>query len=256
MLFYFAGSDSAIFRDILFKAKAESILMSFFQHQGDKNDLNLEAFPNIFLDSGGFTARKRGIDISVKDYGEFILKHPEFTTYANLDVRDTKITLANQAELEAMSLHPIPVYHMDEWLEGKTELLQDYIKKYSHIAVGGTAEVQASKRLVEHFLDYIFSFTKDKVKVHGFGMTGLWLLKRYPFFSVDSTSWLSGGKYGRITKESGILNNAVQQHDNEKYPLNRVLSYQEMCKENIKTYMRVQKDITELWKNRGIDWSK
>jgi hypothetical protein len=32
-----------------------------------------------------------------------------------------------------------------------------------------------------------------KVKVHGFGLTNIQLLFRYPWYSVDSTSWLQNG---------------------------------------------------------------
>jgi hypothetical protein len=36
------------------------------------------------------------------------------------------------------------------------------------------------------------------LKVHGFGLTVLSLMKRYPWFSVDSTSWVLTGRFGAI----------------------------------------------------------
>jgi hypothetical protein len=37
-----------------------------------------------------------------------------------------------------------------------------------------------------------------KIKVHGFGLTSLPLMLRYPWYSVDSTSWVITGRLGSI----------------------------------------------------------
>jgi len=45
--------------------------------------------------------------------------------------------------------------------------------------------------------DEFFKITEDnKIKVHGFAMTKLDLMKAYPFYSVDSHSWKTGSMYG------------------------------------------------------------
>jgi hypothetical protein len=37
-----------------------------------------------------------------------------------------------------------------------------------------------------------------KIKFHGFAVTSLPLISKYPWYSVDSTSWVTFGKYGQI----------------------------------------------------------
>lgn len=256
MIIYFAGADGEQFRTVLYENGVKNILMSYYAAR-DKTDFQgLDRFETIFLDSGGFTARSQGIDIDVKKYGEFILRNEKtFTVHANLDLMETERTLENQKTLEDMGCHPLPVFHYDEWLHGKGYLLDEYIKNHKYIALGGVAGAATSQKMLQGYLNFCFDKTRDKIKVHGFGMTSMWVLKEYPFYSVDSTAWISGGKFGRITKKTGILQDSIKAHNNKKYPLSRVLSYQEMFVDNIATYLQLQKDITDLWKFRGIDWS-
>jgi hypothetical protein len=256
MKIFFAGADGLMFRDILYTNGVRNILMSYYAARDKADFSDVDKFESIFLDSGGFTARSRGIDIDVVKYGEFIKRNPRFKIYANLDLMETEKTLTNQKTLEDMNLKPIPVFHYDEWRNGKGYLLDEYIKKSPYIALGGIAGSAVSKKILEAYLDFCFYKIPRTTKVHGFGITSMWALQRYPFYSVDSTAWLSGGKFGRITKKTGLLNTSIQANNNDKYPLNRVLTYQEMFVNNIATYLQLQKDITELWKNRGIDWTK
>jgi hypothetical protein len=60
-----------------------------------------------------------------------------------------------------------------------------------------------STDVLRGWLDQLFStfLCKDGwpiVKVHGFGLTTLKLLLRYPWYSVDSTSWVMESRNGRI----------------------------------------------------------
>lgn len=66
--------------------------------------------------------------------------------------------------------------------------LEEYCKKYGYVGANRSAKNLAPKvyQLVKHY----------KRRIHGFAWTELPLLRRYPFFSVDSTSWLSGVRYG------------------------------------------------------------
>jgi hypothetical protein len=52
-------------------------------------------------------------------------------------------------------------------------------------------------------LDEVYDFICDeegrpKIKTHGFGVTSLHLMMRYPWYSCDSTSWRQYGIYGGI----------------------------------------------------------
>ena len=72
------------------------------------------------------------------------------------------------------------------------------------MALGGMAGGTISVNAMTNKLDTIFSdyvCDKDgmpKIKIHGFGITSLPLLLRYPWYSVDSTSWVLTGRFGAI----------------------------------------------------------
>ena len=153
---------------------------------------------SLFLDSGAFSAFTKGVEISIQDYIDFIKENKKYIdVYANLDViGDAEATLKNQRIMEKQGLSPIPCFHYGEpW-----KYLDLYLSEYDYIAIGGMARV--SKRGL-HFLDLCFDKICDKegtptIKVHGFAITSLKLMLRYPWYSVDSTSWVLTGRMGDI----------------------------------------------------------
>lgn len=52
---------------------------------------------------------------------------------------------------------------------------------------------------------------KYKIRIHGWAMTNLDAIRKLPFFSVDSTSWLSGGKFGTTFVYQGM--GRMRMHD-------------------------------------------
>lgn len=134
-------------------------------------------------------------------YAQFIEAHlPLLTVYANLDIiNNAEATWQNQLWFEARGLKPLPVWHF-----GTDEsYLKRYIKKgYEYIAIGGMIP-NASSVLIGP-LDRLWStvLTDSKgmpvIKVHGFAMTAFSLMRRYPWYSVDSSSWIKVASYGRV----------------------------------------------------------
>jgi hypothetical protein len=88
------------------------------------------------------------------------------------------------------------VYHFGEdfkWAER-------YVNEYEYIGVGGIARgipVVSLRNLFDKVFDYIEK-KNFGTKVHGFGVTGFQFLERFPFYSVDSTTWLKQAGFGRI----------------------------------------------------------
>lgn len=122
------------------------------------------------------------------------------TVYANLDIiNNAELTFENQQFLEGQGLHPMPVWHLgsdEKWLVR-------YLKAgYKYIALGGMLPDRPS--VVIPGLDRIWqSHLTDKdgyplVKVHGFGVTAVQLMVRYPWHSVDSASWIKRAGYGIV----------------------------------------------------------
>lgn len=154
----------------------------------------------LFLDSGAFSAWNQGVEINVKDYIKFIKEHKEMlSVYAVLDViGDAEGTWKNQKIMEKAGLNPLPCFHFGEpW-----KYLERYINEYDYLAIGGLAR-RGNKPETTAFLDRAFDMICDeeglpKIKIHGFAVTGMKLMKRYPWFSVDSTTWLLTSRMGNI----------------------------------------------------------
>jgi hypothetical protein len=157
----------------------------------------------IFLDSGAFSMFTQGIKVDLKKYAQYIIDNADVIHVAsNLDeigAGKEQESYANQKALERMGAKIQPVHHArddDYWLE-------KYIGEgYDYIFLGGM--VPESAPYLRRWLDRIFDryLTNPdgtaKIKVHGFGLTAIELMRRYPWYSVDSTSWVLAGRYGFV----------------------------------------------------------
>lgn len=155
----------------------------------------------LFLDSGAFSAWSQNKEIDIEDYISFIKENQSvIDVYANLDViGDAEKTLENQIIMEQAGLSPLPIFHYGEDIQ----YLVDYLEKdYPYLALGGMVPVSTPdliKWLDRLFADYLTDSDGMPIcKVHGFGLTSFKLMLRYPWYSVDSTSWVVAGRMGSI----------------------------------------------------------
>lgn len=136
-------------------------------------------------------------------YAAFIKKYSHgVDLYANVDViTKPELTWRNQRYLEkAHGLSPVPVVHY------RTDLswLQKYMDRGDPIIALGGLVGSTSQDACVGWIDRCFDLVCDspdrlpRVKIHGFGVTSYPLLFRYPWYSVDSSSWTKVGAYGGI----------------------------------------------------------
>lgn len=175
-----------------------------------------------FLDSGAFTLQTRAKVYAkehrcgpwdfydtpehwqyVDDYAGFIKKYRiAIDLFANVDViPNPELTWRNQKYLEEKhGLTPVPVVHY------RTDLkwLRKYLDAgYEMIGLGGLVG-STSQSECRAWIDSCFVLTCDqpsrlpRVKLHGFGVTNYDLLIRYPWWSVDSTTWTMVASFGGI----------------------------------------------------------
>lgn len=149
---------------------------------------------DLFLDSGAFSAMTMGEHISLKKYARFLLTYKNyFTTYANLDViRDAEKTRDHQIRLEKeYGLAPLPIFHVnEEW-----RYLDSYLERYRYIGLGVAGSPHQS------YLPWLvkcFQIAGKRAVFHGFGITTWEVLQAFPWYSVDSSSWGAGVRYGRV----------------------------------------------------------
>lgn len=155
----------------------------------------------IFLDSGAYSAWTQNVKIDIKDYIEFIKKYQDhLEVYANLDViKNPEATYKNQLTMERAGLNPLPVFHYGSDIEW----LKRYLRRgHDYIALGVAGNNTTDK--LSPWLDDLFSnYLTDKdgmpvIKVHGFAVTNFNIMWRYPWYSVDSTSWIITGRNGGV----------------------------------------------------------
>lgn len=268
MILYFAGGESMNL--VLKEAGAESVLFSTLgQHkkldylENGKNELL--SFKNLFADSGAYTAWTKGDPIDIDDYINW-LKHNEkhLTIYAPLDViGDWKETKKNHEYMQKNGVNPVPVFHSSN-PRAPYSRLEEICEEFDYIALGGVAGAGIKKEVLLNHFDCCFKIIGKhwkngrKIKVHGFGVTTPRLMARYPFYSVDSTTWLNGGRFGQMftwdvykykiiaasSKEMAILNNVELLTD-----------YKARLRYTVKEFIKMQDHYTALWTKRGIVWN-
>jgi hypothetical protein len=166
------------------------------------------------LDSGAFSAYWLDKEIDIDDYCDFIIKHKHLVAnYINLDVipgkpgtlrttddvkESSRRSFENFQYMKSRGLSPLPVFHQGEpfhWLERYLEDGEPYIC----ISTNKELSTESNRK----WLDIVFTMICDEqgnpsVKTHGLGITIWELMTRYPWESVDSTSWSLIPGYGRI----------------------------------------------------------
>ena len=168
----------------------------------------------IMLDSGAFSAWNKGVSIDLDAYIQFIKDSAEWIDfYVNLDVipgefgripslveveESAQKSWDNFLYMQEFSLNPIPVYHMGEdskWLKR----MLDHGCEYIGIS---PANDRSTKEKI-FWLDRVFEMLVDSkrapiVKTHAFGVTNVSIMRRYPWYSVDSSAWSKTAGLGSV----------------------------------------------------------
>lgn len=159
----------------------------------------------FFIDSGAFSAMTQGIKIDIKKYASFIRYYESMLSIAsNLDdtSRNEALSYSNQKTLEDLGCKVQPVFHCredDKWLKKYLD------EGYDYIFIGGM--VPETTKWLHGWLDHIWHHYLTnpdgtaRIKVHGFGLTSLPLMFKYPWYSVDSTTWRAQAAFGGVFLE-------------------------------------------------------
>ncbi|WAX22411.1 queuine tRNA-ribosyltransferase [Pseudomonas phage MiCath] len=161
---------------------------------------------SIFLDSGAFSAYTLGIELSVAEYVDYIQRNMDILRVEDgvvmasvLDgIGDPLQTYRNQLEMEMRGFKPLPCFHAGE----DERYLEWYVANYEYITLGGM--VGSSTKQLMIWLDRVWDrylvdgAGRAKIKVHGFGITSIPIMERYPWYSCDSSSWIQSASFGSI----------------------------------------------------------
>ncbi len=162
----------------------------------------------VFLDSGAFSAFTLGKEIDLNAYCDYIKANADIIEFASVldGIGDPLKTYQNQVLMEQQGTRPLPCFHFGE----DERYLEWYVQNYDFITLGGMVPHSTAENKL--WLDRIWPKYlchpdgSPKIKVHGFGMTSIPLMKRYPWYSVDSSSWVQVAfRGGVIMPEFGTI---------------------------------------------------
>lgn len=248
MRLFFAGGDTfavAKHHDPVLKAAGViNRLQSFYAlAMSAKTEQPPSDFPRLLLDSGGFVARKSGIEIKVEALASYVNRH-RIARVFNLDTLDPEETEANLAHLlrACSATTVLPVWHAADWPHNKAQMKR-LVDEHPYIGIGALVGGATTKARKQAALDWVFRTFRASVPFHGLGVTSTAWLQRYPWYSADSTSWLSAALYG--SRDRGPLG----RFENSQHWTRRATS-------EIDRFIALEEQTTRLWRERGIDWSE
>jgi hypothetical protein len=160
----------------------------------------------IFLDSGAFSAYTLGATLDIVKYCDYIKNNHDIMRVEDgvvmasvLDgIGDPLKTWQNQQVMEQLGAKPLPCFHAGE----DERYLEHYVQNYEYITLGGM--VGTSTKALCVWLDRIWDrylcdgSGRPRIKVHGFGITAIPVMQRYPWYSCDSSSWIQSAAFGSI----------------------------------------------------------
>lgn len=160
----------------------------------------------IIIDSGAYSAWKLNKSIDLESYCNYVEANLDWIhSYVALDVINPDDTnaaasasFANLKRMRKRGLNPMAVYHAGEdisWLHRMLDLGCDYI--------GIAASSLTSRTAIDDWYSFVFSHLVNKsglpiVKTHALGEGRVDSLRRFPWYSADSTSWIYSAQRGGI----------------------------------------------------------
>jgi len=217
------------------------VLISFFYERS--NDIDYQnLFENVIVDSGAFTflqknhIEKDDIDNYVNDYIKYINKY-DIEHYVEMDIDgvvpyEKVLRIREKLERET-GKQCIPIWHHSR---GKNEFIK-MCKEYKYSGIGGIAGGEELARHRKNYKQLNALARKNGSKLHGMGFTPL-DIEKYSFYSVDSTSWKSGGRFGTTYKNDGTRMRSIQIPKGK-----RIKDYKMLNIYNLKQWIRFQYEL-------------
>ena len=237
-VFLAATSNREYFEEEL--NKIPYVLESFYTIKNKKtlNRIKKLDKEKFLLDSGAFTfinSHKGKIDWDkyIKDYADFINQY-DIKYFFELDI-DSVVgikeveRLRNKLE-QLTNKKCICVWHKSRGLD----YYKMMCKQYNYIAIGGIVIGEIKKQDYNVFISLLKIAKENNCKVHGLGFTATRDLNRYHFYSVDSTNWLSGGRFGQLHTFNG------KYIESKSFKNKRAKDYKQIDKHNLEQWIKFQ----------------
>lgn len=162
-----------------------ALLVSYWYYKNFARNRQHHRFRDWVLDSGAFSAHNSGAVIDLQEYidhcSQLLATDTKLTEVYALDIiGDGEASLRNCEEMIRQGVPAIPVFHLGSpW-----GLLEEMAPRYDKIALGGM--VKTARK--DDFIGQCFARLWPK-KIHAFGVATRQMLMRWPFHSVDASTW-------------------------------------------------------------------
>lgn len=275
--------------DSNFESINEKNIINYLIAYGNKNILptidkiiNAEK-SHLIIDNGAFSVWKSGKeDIDVEKYIDLCKKIKNETNFKFLDFialdkipgsfgkKPTKkecefavkYTKENYIKMKKeFGGNALPVFHQHD----DFSYLDFYLDENDFICISPANDETNKGR--EVWLDRVFEkidVKNSKVKTHGLAVTGKYLCEKYPFYSVDSSTWNVPSVYGRVNawKKFKMINlerpnifDSVLSAFQLKGIFFPSKEDNSSIKTSIDTFLELEDYITRLWVEKGIVWN-
>lgn len=257
---------------VIFSGGYPSILISFQYDRGRRFfEEKLRYWPTHCMgDSGAFTVWTRGETIDLAEYigwcQFYAAQRPDFI-FISLDVipgtptrapskreqgRAIKQSLANGDQLREAGVKIMEVFHWHEPLS-HLDLLIERRQEGELLGVGGLAG-PGSRDAKERFLASVFHHVRPEVgwqglvPLHGLGIApDSTLCYRFPWFSVDSSSWSAAARFGRKVTTSG------GRGGEDKRTKDRTVRHVYVSRV-LNSWLKREEALSRLWAERGVTY--
>lgn len=231
----------------------------------------------VMTDSGAFTAWNIGKSVDIRAYADWALsqqiKFPRVLS-VNLDVipgekgrTSTKQerldgmrqSLKNADYLRASGLNVMEVFHQDEPKEFLFELL-DRLPENGVLGISPRNDKHLKAKV--EWSRVVLSAIKEKrgienfPRTHGLAVTSVEMLREFPYYSGDSSTWVNPFRYGGYVDERGRIVGIDTKMSKRPTSKESADALHFFARESIYNLMRVGDAMTSLWAKRGIDWKE
>ena len=249
-----------IYGDLIAKYKP-CRLESFYYATPDLERM-IPLYDSFLLDSGAYTFLSNRSshcdwDDYLRRYADFINRN-NINNFFELDIDSVvgyKEVLRLRDKLEALtSKKCIPVWHKSR---GYKDFLET-CERYNYVAIGGVVIKEIKPDQYIAFKRMIADAASRDCKLHGLGFTRLSILHEYPFYSVDSSAWTTGNRFGSAYHFNGITLEKYDMPPGKRIADQLALAlhnYEEWCKyaQYVKTHFRKGRKHHE--KNQNLNTS-
>ena len=181
--------------------------LASFAYVSEDEGEHIRNYKSFILDSGAFSylngaSGEVDWDEYIERYARFINRY-DVDTFIELDIDPIvgikEVERLRQKLEDLTGKKSMPVWHKSR----EKQYWLDMVKEYDYVAIGGivTREIKPSEYKFFHWL--LAEAKKQNCKVHGLGYTSLKGMEEYAFYSVDSSSWISGTRFGHVYKFNG-----------------------------------------------------